>query len=109
MESKNQGITATPHLVQNQFGFDIGGPIVKNKLFVFGSSQWQIMNAQVEGTQFTIPTAAGVSALQSIGANQNAAILINSLGGLTAPEPTGNINIGNRAGCGSPCLIRSAR
>ncbi len=106
VELKNQGITATPHLVQNQFGFDVGGPIVKNKLFVFGSSQWQIKNAQVEGTQFTIPTAAGVSALQSIGANQNAAILINSLGGLTAPEPTGNINIGNRSGCGSPCLVQ---
>ncbi len=110
VELKNQGITVPPHLVQNQFGFDVGGPIVKNKLFVFGSSQWQIKNAQVEGTQFTIPTSAGISALQSIEATQstaqNAAILIDSLAGLTAPAPTGSINIGNRSGCGSPCLVQ---
>lgn len=105
VELKNQGYTVNPNFVNNEFGFDLGAPIVKNKLFVFGSSQWVILHEDEEGAQFTIPTAAGVAALQSLGNNQNAQILIASLGGLTAPTATGSINIGNRPGCGSPCLI----
>ena len=105
VELKNQGLTSVPNFVNNEFGFAIGGPIIKNKLFIFGSSQWDHLNEDEEGGQFTIPTAAGVSALQSLGANANVKILLNSLGGLTAPVEAGTINIGNRAGCGSPCLI----
>ncbi len=105
VELKNQGVTTNPNFVNNEFGFDIGGPIVKNKLFIFASSQWNVLNEDEEGGQFTIPTAAGVSSLQSLGSNANAAILVDSLGGLTAPFETGTINIGNRPGCGSPCKI----
>jgi len=105
VELKNQGFTTNPNFVNNVFGFAVGGPIVKNKLFIFGSSQWNHLNEDESGAQFTIPTAAGVASLQSLGANQNAAILIASLGGLTAPTATGSINIGNRAGCGDPCFI----
>ena len=32
--------TTIPFLNQNQFGFDAGGPVKKNKLFVFGTAQW---------------------------------------------------------------------
>ncbi len=105
VELKNQGITVSPQFVQNEFGFDIGGPVVKNKLFLFGSSQWDHENEDEAGGQFTIPTAAGVASLQSIGANASVNLLVASLGGLTAPISSGTINVGNRAGCGSPCLI----
>jgi hypothetical protein len=106
VELKNQGLTGTPQFVENVFGFNLGGAIVKNKLFIFGSPQWDKKNSDESGAQYTIPTAAGVASLQSLGSNANAQLLVNSLGGLTAPEVTGNINIGNRAGCGSPCLIQ---
>jgi hypothetical protein len=99
VELRNQGITVSPQFVNNEYGFDLGGPLIRNKLFIFGSSQWDHDNFDESGAQFTIPTAAGVAALQSIGANTNAGILISSLGGLTAPSATGTINIGNRAGC----------
>lgn len=105
VELKNQGLTSVPNFVENVFGFDIGGPLIKNKLFIFGSSQWDHLNEDQEGGQFTIPTAAGVSSLQSLLPNPNVAILLSSLGGLTAPTQTSTINVGNRAGCGSPCLI----
>ena len=105
VELKNQGITVSPQFVHNVFGFDVGGPILKNKLFIFGSSQWDHDNFNEAGAQFTLPTAAGVSALQSLGSNTNAGIIVASLGGVTAPAATGGINIGNRPGCGSPCVI----
>jgi hypothetical protein len=106
VELKNQGQTVPSQFVDNEFGFDLGGAIIKNKLFFFGSSQWNHENEDESGGQFTIPTAAGVASLQSIGANRNVGILISSLGGLTAPVATGTINIGNRAGCGNPCTIQ---
>jgi Carboxypeptidase regulatory-like domain/TonB-dependent Receptor Plug Domain len=106
VELKNQGLTVNPNFVNNVFGFDIAGPIIKNKLFILGSSQWNHLNEDEEGGQFNIPTAAGVTSLQALGTNPNVAILLASLGGLTAPTATGSINIGNRPGCGSPCLIQ---
>jgi len=100
------GLTEKPRDVDNTFGFAIGGPIIRNKLFLFGSSQWHRIYGSETGNQLNIPTAAGVANLTSIaGANPNANILINSLGGLVAQSSTGSINIGNRPGCGSPCLI----
>ena len=57
----------------------------------------------------TIPTQAGVDALQSIGANNNIQVLVDSLAGLRGstadPTQVNTVNVGNRAGCGSPCLI----
>ena len=105
-EEKRSGLTSVPRNVDNTFGFAIGGPVIKNKLFVFGSSQWHRIFGAETGNQLNIPTAQGVAELTAIaGANPNATILVNSLGGLVAPTQTGSINVGNRAGCGSPCLI----
>jgi hypothetical protein len=49
-----QGI---PKYIDNQFGGSIGGPIIKNKLFYFGS--WEdSLNRQTGATFVTVPTAA---------------------------------------------------
>jgi hypothetical protein len=105
VELKNEGVTVTPQYVNNEFGFDFGGPVIKNHLFFFGTAQWDHENEDESGATLTIPTAAGVSALQSLGPNPNVNLILSSLGGITAPSETGTVNIGNRAGCGSPCLI----
>ena len=105
-EELRSGLTAKPRDVDNTFGFAIGGPIIRNKLFLFGSSQWHRIYGAETGNQLNIPTAAGVANLTAIaGANPNANILVNSLGGLAAQTQIGSINVGNRTGCGSPCLI----
>jgi outer membrane receptor protein involved in Fe transport len=77
-----------PVQITNTFGFSLGGPIKKNKLFFFATPQWSRFRANA-GT-FTspdlIPTAAGVATLQQIetneGPNANIDYLIASLGGL---------------------------
>ncbi|HVW85516.1 MAG TPA: TonB-dependent receptor [Bryobacteraceae bacterium] len=105
-EQKRSGITTVPRLVDNTFGFTAGGPVIRNKLFLFGSSQWHRIYGAESGNTLIIPTAQGVANLNAIaGADPNAAILVNSLGGLTAPTQTSTINVGNRPGCGSPCFI----
>ncbi len=105
-EEKRSGITSVPRLVDNTFGFAVGGPIVRNKLFLFGSGQWHRIYGAETGNQLIIPTAQGVASLNAIAtASPNATILVNSLGGLVANTETDSINVGNRPGCGSPCLI----
>src|SRR5215467_2271740 len=97
-EQARNGITSPPAFVENIPGFRIGGPIVKNKLFVFGSSQWDRLRGAEQGAQMVIPTAAGVATLQSLN-NPQAQILLNSLGGAAAENPTNSIAVGDRSGC----------
>jgi outer membrane receptor protein involved in Fe transport len=77
-----------PVQITNTFGFSLGGPVVKNKLFFFATPQWSRFraNAGTFTTPDLIPTAAGVATLQQIEANEgpnaNIDYLIASLGGL---------------------------
>ncbi len=49
----------TGHLTYNYFGGDIGGPIVKNKLFYFGDIL-RITDHEASASLFTIPTPAQI-------------------------------------------------
>ena len=104
-EQHAQGLTSVPRVVENTPGFRIGGPVLKNKLFVFGSSQWDRIRGDEQGSQLTIPTAAGIATLQSLGSNNNVQLLLNSLDGLVAPNATSAISIGDRPGCGADCTV----
>lgn len=105
-EEKRSGLLSKPRNVDNTFGFAIGGPVLKNKLFLFGSSQWHRIYGSETGNSIIIPTALGVANLNALStSNPNAALLVSSLGGISAQTSSGTINVGNRAGCGSPCLI----
>ena len=110
-EEAASGLKEVPHVVNNLFGFRVGGPLIKNKLFYFGTSQWFRSSGAPSPlpTTLTLPTLAGVDALQSIGTNSNVQILVDSLDGLRGstsdPSQVNTISIGNRPGCGSPCLV----
>jgi hypothetical protein len=69
-----------PGLVYNQFGFAIGGPIIKNKLFFFADYQGQRFN--------TPPSGANVFVLTSAERSGNFGTLCTDAGG--AFDGTGN-------------------
>lgn len=65
--SKNNGLTSNPRYDNNRFGGNIGGPILKNKLFFFGSAQYTPLGqASQPGTPVCTPTAAGYATLATI-------------------------------------------
>lgn len=86
------GITTNPRDNENIYGFSVGGPIKHDKLFFFGSTQWDqdYSSAGADALPITIPTAAGIAQLKALLPNPNVQLLLNSLGGLVAPVSNGN-------------------
>jgi len=58
MDAKNYFATSPDPLKQNQFGGTIGGPILKGKLFFFGSYQGTRQNTSNNGLTAQVPTQA---------------------------------------------------
>src|ERR1700721_174289 len=58
MDAKNYFATSPNPLKQNQFGAPIGGPILKGKLFYFGSYQGTRQNTATNGLNAQVPTQA---------------------------------------------------
>ena len=62
-----QGFTSNPRFDNNRLGATIGGPILKNKFFYFGNFEYNpIGRVSPPASALQAPTAAGISALNSI-------------------------------------------
>jgi Carboxypeptidase regulatory-like domain/TonB-dependent Receptor Plug Domain len=82
-----------PRFVENRYGGTIGGPILKDKLFFFGSTFWDHVRTGVTPSQSLpdiTPTPAGIQALQAAFPGNPAVAMLASGGpyGVTAGNPT---------------------
>jgi len=54
----------------NEFGGDLGGPIIKDHLFAYASYQYNPVGFGSAATAITAPTAAGLASINALAANQ---------------------------------------
>ena len=90
-------LTEVPQYTQNTFGFSFGGPILKNKLFFFGTYQGDLFRAGSVVGRAIVPTAAGLSTLRSLfpaGASQNLDRYLAVVGDLRGTTSFINVPLG---------------
>jgi hypothetical protein len=87
----------------NREGGSIGGPIKRNRLFIYGAYEFQGEGLGSQGATVTMPTATGIQQLQAL--NPDAAVLAILKEFPTAPTKTGTtlvdatpIDVGQYAG-----------
>lgn len=65
------GLTAPRRVDRNRAGADIGGPLVRDKLFIYGAYQFSGIGLAAAAVQQLAPTAEGLATLNSMAANEN--------------------------------------
>jgi len=57
-DARNFFSPSVTNLKFNDFGWTVGGPVLKNKLFFFGGQEYKIVRREAEPVRFSIPTIA---------------------------------------------------
>jgi carboxypeptidase family protein len=65
-QKAQSGLTEVPQYSQNTFGFSVGGPVLKNKLFFFGTFQADLIRAGAVTGRAIVPTVAGLNQLRAL-------------------------------------------
>ena len=101
-----------PKFDWQRYGGQAGGPILKNKLFIFGSYERQELDlAGVPGGIILVPTAAGRTALSALAASGTSGVSPVNAGLIldhapvasTASSSTRVCNVGVATAAGMPC------
>jgi Carboxypeptidase regulatory-like domain len=58
LDARNYFATKKTQLIYNDFGYSVGGPVFRNKLFFFGGEEWRRLRQQAAPTRFTVPSSA---------------------------------------------------
>jgi len=84
---KVAGLTEPSRFDFNRLGGDLGGPVIHNKFFIYGSYQQYWEGLATSAVAQTAPTAAGLAQLQSLAANSAVQDVLSQFP--TAPTASG--------------------
>ncbi|HEY6802795.1 MAG TPA: carboxypeptidase regulatory-like domain-containing protein [Pyrinomonadaceae bacterium] len=96
-DKAQSGLTKVPQFSQNTFGGSFGGPILKNKLFFFGTYQADLVRAGAVTGRAIVPTAAGLAQLRALfptGASANLDRYLGIVGNLRGTTNLINVPLG---------------
>ncbi|HJT68077.1 MAG TPA: carboxypeptidase regulatory-like domain-containing protein [Pyrinomonadaceae bacterium] len=96
-EKAGLGLTKKPVTIENDYGFSLGGPIVKNKLFFFSTIQWSPFRAGGVTSSPVVPTAEGVAQLRAlfpVGASANLDRYLAAIGDLRGTTGVFSVPLG---------------
>src|SRR6185436_11658502 len=80
-----------PRLDQTRLGGTVGGPLKKNRWFIFGAYEFTNFRQDGNNATVTVPTSAGLQSLLSMAVDQEAQTLLSVLP--TASNATGSITV----------------
>jgi hypothetical protein len=66
---QSSGLTAPRRVDRNRAGLDIGGPLIKDRLFIYGAYQFSGIGLAAAAVQQLAPTSAGLTQLNSMATN----------------------------------------
>ena len=96
-QKAQSNLTEVPQYTQNTFGFSFGGPILKNKLFFFGTYQADLVRAGAVTGRAIVPTDAGLTQLRALfpaGASANLDRYLAIVGDLRGATNFVNVPLG---------------
>jgi carboxypeptidase family protein/TonB-dependent receptor-like protein len=82
--------------IKNRYDYDragasVGGPVLRNKLFIFGAYEFQNNGLGSQGATVTMPTASGISELQAVNPDSAVAAVLAQFP--AAATKTGTTNV----------------
>jgi len=96
-QKAQSGLTKVPQATQNTLGFSLGGPILKNKLFFFGTYQADLARAGAVTGRAIVPTETGFNQLRALfpaGTSANLDHFLGIVGDLRGTTSFVNVPLG---------------